>query len=98
MQIPEGKIIAMLAYEAFLRRASEVDLPFMLKGSYVTRQYFADPTERIPNDLDWVYLHPLSDAEEARKVFDHWVTQVTETYERDGVQFQSFRENAFWRM
>ncbi|MFC5537338.1 nucleotidyl transferase AbiEii/AbiGii toxin family protein [Rhodocytophaga aerolata] len=88
----------MLAYEAFLRRASQVNLPFMLKGSYVTRQYFVNPIERIPNDLDWVYLHSIADIEKARSLFDSWVIQVTETYERDGVEFQSFKENAFWRM
>lgn len=98
MPIPEEKIVAMLAYEAFLRRASRVNLPFMLKGSYVTRQYFMNPEERIPNDLDWVYLHPIAHIEEARSIFDDWVIKVTEMYERDGVQFQSFKENAFWRM
>lgn len=88
----------MIAYEGFIRRASEVNFPFMLKGSYVTRQYFANPTDRLPNDLDWVYLHTLTNVEDARKTFDEWVIQVTETYEKDGIRFQSFKENAFWRM
>lgn len=88
----------LLAYEAFIRRASELELPFMLKGSYVTRQYFPDPTLRIPHDLDWVYLHPIGSAEEAERIFSAWATQATELGHDDGVRFRSFRENAFWRI
>src|SRR4051812_43337845 len=98
MKLPEEKIMQMIAYEAFIRRASELNLPFMLKGSYVTRQYFPNPNDRIPNDLDWVYLQSLQDVEDARRKFDNWVIQVTETSQKDGVRFQSFKENAFWRM
>ena len=86
-----------LAYEAFIRRAAELDQPFMLKGSYVTRQYFEHPADRIPGDLDWVYLEPIADVATARALFDEWVTQITELSLPDGVVFRSFRENAFWR-
>jgi hypothetical protein len=88
----------LLAYEAFIRRASELALPFMLKGSYVTRQYFADPSLRIPHDLDWVYLYPIESAEEAERIFTKWATTATELAAADGVRFRSFRENAFWRI
>lgn len=88
----------MLAYEAFIRRAAELDLPFMLKGSYVTRQYFQDPADRIPNDLDWVYLPALNDTQETVRKLDDWMTKVTEMFANDGVRFRSFTENAFWRM
>ncbi len=90
--------LEMLAYEAFIRRAAELDLPFMLKGSYVTRQYFQDPGDRIPNDLDWVYLPALKDPQEAVLKLDDWMTKVTEMFANDGVRFRSFTENAFWRM
>jgi len=86
-----------LVYEAFIRRAAQLDQPFMLKGSYVTRQYFEHPTDRTPGDLDWVYLEPIADVAEARALFDKWVTQITELSQPDGVVFRSFRENAFWR-
>lgn len=94
----DAQTLEILGYEAFLRRASELDLPFMLKGSYVTRQYFADPTERIPQDLDWVYLQPIESGDEARRLFDAWATQVTERQLTDGVVFRSFQQDAFWRM
>jgi hypothetical protein len=88
----------MLAHEAFIRRAATLDAPFMLKGSYVTRQYFENPTDRIPADLDWNFLGILSNVDDARQTFNAWVTAVTETHLADGVQFRSFKENAFWRM
>jgi hypothetical protein len=94
----DAQALEILGYEAFLRRASELDLPFMLKGSYVTRQYFTDPTARIPQDLDWVYLAPIRSGDEARQLFDAWATLVTERQLADGVVFRSFQADAFWRM
>jgi hypothetical protein len=90
--------LEILGYEAFLRRASELELPFVLKGSYVTRQYFTDPTARIPQDLDWVYMQPIGSGDEARQLFSAWATLVTERQLADGVMFRSFQEDAFWRM
>lgn len=98
MPLPDQEIIEQLAYEAFIRRASELGLPFMLKGSYVTRQYFAAPALRTPHDLDWVYLLPIGSAEEAERLFTEWATLVTELPAHDGVRFRSFRENTFWRI
>ncbi|MGI4870490.1 MAG: nucleotidyl transferase AbiEii/AbiGii toxin family protein [Janthinobacterium lividum] len=89
----------MLALEGFIRRAATLpDLPFMLKGSYVTRQYFERPTDRIPGDLDWVYTDRITSAEQAREVFGDWVTRITDLVLDDGITFRSFRENAFWRL
>ncbi|MBX7170564.1 MAG: nucleotidyl transferase AbiEii/AbiGii toxin family protein [Pyrinomonadaceae bacterium] len=88
----------MIAIEAFIRRAAEVGEPFMLKGSYVTRQYFANPEDRLPNDLDWLYLQRLTDVENASYTFHDWAKAVTETQKEDGVKFRSFAENSFWRM
>jgi hypothetical protein len=48
--------------------------------------------------LDWNYLGILSNVEDAERTFNAWATAVTETHLADGVQFRSFRENAFWRM
>jgi len=98
MQRSREQELEMLAYEAFIRRAAELDLPFMLKGSYVTRQYFQDPGDRIPNDLDWVYLPALTDPQETVLRLDDWMKKVTEMFANDGVRFRSFTENAFWRM
>jgi hypothetical protein len=98
MQRSREQELEMLAYEAFIRRAAELDLPFMLKGSYVTRQYFKDPEDRIPNDLDWVYLPASKDPQETVLKLDDWMTKVTEMFGNDGVRFRSFTENAFWRM
>ena len=90
--------IQMIAHEAFIRRASEINAPFMLKGSYVTRQYFANPADRIPNDLDYVCLNKFFDPNQAEEFFTDWVAKVTEIENDDGVKFRSFRENEFWRM
>jgi hypothetical protein len=98
MELTKEKMMEMLAYEAFIRRAAELDMPFMLKGSYVTRQYFQNPKDRWPNDLDWVYLNRLQSSTDAESVFFEWVVPITEMFEMDGVQFRSFKENAFWRM
>lgn len=97
MNIEQEKFMHMLAYESFIRRASEVNMPFMLKGSYVTRQYFSNPADREPGDLDWLYMEKLHDVERSRAVFNDWATQVTELKTEDGVAFKSFTENAFWR-
>jgi hypothetical protein len=94
----DAQTLEVLGYEAFLRRASALDAPFMLKGSYVTRQYFADPAMRIPQDLDWVYMQPIRSGEEARQLFDAWATLVTEQPLADGVVLRSFQQDAFWRM
>lgn len=85
------------AHEAFIRRASIVDFPFVLKGSYVTRQYFKDPSHRIPGDVDWVALHKIDNEEEARTIFTKWATEVTELELDDDVKFLSFTQNEFWR-
>lgn len=98
MLISDQQHPEMRVCEAFLRRAAGLESPFMLKGSYVTRQYFANPADRVPNDLDWLYLDHLPDPAQARQVFNDWVTQVTEQQLDDGVRFRSFRENAFWRL
>ncbi|MGL4597711.1 MAG: nucleotidyl transferase AbiEii/AbiGii toxin family protein [Bacteroidia bacterium] len=97
MERKEYKRLEMKAYEAFIRRASQINLPFMLKGSYVTRQYFSNPNDRIPADLDWVYLGTIKDESTARKNFNEWVTLITESEVDDGVTYRSFKENEFWR-
>jgi len=54
--------IKKIAYEGLIRRFAESHhyFPFMLKGSFLTRQYFPAHIERIPQDLDWVCLKPFS--------------------------------------
>ena len=88
----------MIAHEAFIRRAAEVNFPFLLKGSYITRQYFPANIPRIPADLDWVYMHYFEEKTDAAKIFSDWVTAITEVDLNDAVKFRSFRENDFWRM
>lgn len=90
--VPESAVRRIAFEEAFLRRAAAVDGPFVLKGSYVTRQYLEEGWRRIPGDLDWVGLGPLDSA-----VATRWVTAITETGFDDGIRFRSFAENAFWR-
>ncbi|WP_315822673.1 hypothetical protein [Paraflavitalea speifideaquila] len=95
MNLSNDNNLLILAYEAILRRAAQLEHPIMLKGSYVTRQYFPDPGLRIPNDLDWVYLERLEDEDYATKAFNDWMIQLTELHENDGVRFESFGKNTF---
>ena len=97
MEIKESRKKVMLAEEAFIRRASIINQPFMLKGSYVTRQYFANPLDRIPADVDWVYMLPITDPEMAYKTFNEWAQAITDLDLKDGVEFRSFARNPFWR-
>lgn len=97
MTAQDYEYLVMEAHEAFIRRASQINLPFMLKGSYVTRQYFQNPTDRIPADLDWVYMETLEDEPTARQKFNEWARLVTELDLEDNVAFRSFKENEFWR-
>jgi hypothetical protein len=87
----------ILACEAFIRRAAQINGPFMLKGSFVGRYYFPSIDQRLPMDMDWVYLGRLASAEEAEQIFNAWALAVTELQLDDGVIFTSFSENAFWR-
>ncbi|KAA2239426.1 nucleotidyl transferase AbiEii/AbiGii toxin family protein [Chitinophaga agrisoli] len=67
----------MLVNEAFIRRAVALQQPFMLKGSFVTRQYFANPEDRFPYDLDWVYTGGrIDDVEKATEIFSRWIETI----------------------
>ncbi len=87
----------LIATEAFLRRASMINAPFMVKGSIITRQYLDNPKIRYIGDLDWIYLEKIDDTAQANLIFSKWVIQVTEMSVVDNVQFKSFRQNDFWR-
>ncbi len=88
----------IIAIEGFLRRASKYDLPFVLKGSYITRQYMpiSEMKKRLPGDIDWLYLskNKLS-AEEANEIFTNWAIDITETELDDGIKFKTFKGNNF---
>lgn len=87
----------ILAYEAFIRRAAQVDAPFMLKGSFVGRHYFPSIDQRLPVDMDWLCLDRLEWAEAAEQLFSDWAQSVTSLQLDDGVIFTGFSENALWR-
>jgi len=87
----------LIVLEALLRRISLVNMPFVLKGSLLTRQYLNNPDTRHVEDLDFLYMDKIKDVEHAHETFTNWMIQVTETDLGDGITFRSFRENAFWR-
>ncbi len=99
-EITDTLYLYQRAFDAFLRRVSEVDAPFMVKGSVIMRQYLAEPGKRNAADLDFFYLKPLP-PEEAEETFTNWLLQVTETKvegdEDEDVFIRSFREDTFWR-
>jgi hypothetical protein len=88
----------MIAYEAFLRRASTSKLPFMLKGSMLSRQHFPIGIQRFANDLDWVCLEPFTDIDVARELLNSWMSAITDQEKDDGVRFRSFMEAPYWQM
>ncbi len=96
-EITDKEYIELLIFEGFLRRASQIQSKFLLKGSLLTRQYFADKEARRVDDLDFLCVENLKDKEEAANFFSNWVTRVTELSGNDEIRFRSFRENDFWR-
>ncbi len=93
----DENIKLILAIESFLRSSCDYDVPFMLKGSIITRQFFPDPAMRLVQDLDWVYMKKLNDPASAKSIFSSWVIDVTENTDGLNVPFRSFKENNFWR-
>ncbi|WP_232773637.1 nucleotidyl transferase AbiEii/AbiGii toxin family protein [Brevibacillus sp. AF8] len=87
----------LVVLEALLRRIALVNMPFVLKGSLLTRQYLDNREIRDADDIDLLYAGKIRDVEHAHEVFTQWMIQVTEMDLNDGVVFRSFRENAFWR-
>ncbi|MBK5145661.1 hypothetical protein I2494_18465 [Budviciaceae bacterium BWR-B9] len=102
--IHRHSVLELFAFEAFARRAAQVNQPFMLKGSLITRQYLGpqelESSQRQVADLDWVYIVPVdtNNVNHIRVTLDNWLLAVTETHIDDGVRFRSFSENRFWRM
>ncbi|MGV3597016.1 MAG: nucleotidyl transferase AbiEii/AbiGii toxin family protein [Bacteroidota bacterium] len=78
----------LVASEAFLRRASTFEHPFVLKGSLLTRQFVAADFERYVEDIDWVYPLPLKSAREAEEVFGNWINKVTKIDVEDRIEFE----------
>ena len=96
-EITDTNYLYLLAFEGFLRRASQVEGKFILKGSLLTRQCIGDKNQRMARDLDFVYGEYIDSENEASNLFSNWVTKVTETEVDDGIYFRSFKENDFWR-
>lgn len=95
----EYDIKNLYACEAFLRRAAIINnQDFMLKGSFVTRNFFIDIKNRIPYDLDFLYLKPINSKQEAELIFNDWMQKITTLYCQDGIYFTQFKDNAFWRL
>jgi hypothetical protein len=83
------RLAHLKAMEAFLRSASLVDAPFMLKGSLVTRQYLKDPSARFAVDLDWVYLEYLDDRNKAENIFSKWLKDIAHARGTYGYRFKA---------
>ncbi len=97
-EITDSRYLNLLSFEAFLRRAAKLDLPFMLKGSIVTRQFFANKEDRVVQDLDYLYFGKVrDDVDFMDSELSNWVEAVTTTTLSDGVVYRPFSENRFWR-
>jgi len=93
--ITDSNYLNLLIFEGFVRRKSEYNDNFILKGSLVTRQFLSKNRQRNVNDLDFVY--EVKTKNDPSEVFSAWLTQITDTELDDPVSFRSFRENDFWR-
>ncbi len=98
-EITDRDYLRLLGFEGFLRRASQRQEKFILKGSILTRQYLKDKSIRSPNDLDFVYAYPISDAEKAVPIFNTWLKESVETKVDDIINFHEFEgEDDAWRI
>lgn len=81
-------------YEAFLRRweVSHYQYSFLLKGSFLTRQYFY---QRIPNDLDFVCLKHC-ELEQIQSTACAFLQAVTKIDLYDGIVFEDINQDDFW--
>lgn len=86
----------LYALEALLKRISLIPMPFVLKGSLLTRQYLNDRDVRDAQDIDFLYAGEVYDGEEAYEKFTDWLIQATEMNLNDGVVFESFRNAPDW--
>ena len=87
-------MLKQIVYEAFLRRwaVSHYQYSFLLKGSFLTRQYFY---QRIPNDLDFVYLTHC-DTDQIQSTVCAFLQTVTKIDVYDGVVFEDINQDDFW--
>jgi len=87
----------MQAYEGFIARATSFNSPFALKGSFLTRQFCANPANRLPADLDWYCTQTFGDIEDAEKIFNIWLMTVCHSDLKDGVRFKRLdSDNIYW--
>jgi hypothetical protein len=86
----------LYALEALLKRTSLVPMPFVLKGSLLTRQYLANPDIRDAQDIDFLYAGKIDDPEDAHDIFTDWMAKVTKMILEDGVIFDDFDNNDYW--
>ncbi|MCU0436745.1 MAG: nucleotidyl transferase AbiEii/AbiGii toxin family protein [Raineya sp.] len=91
------------ACEAFIRRASKLKASFILKGSYLSRQFFQNPEYRIPKDLDWIYhseilKNEVLDREDAKTIFRNWVNEVIALDLQDDIIFEFKNQVDFWEI
>lgn len=90
-------LYAMMASDAFIRRMSVSGFDVVPKGSFITRQYFARLQDRLPNDLDVVFIHHIENPQKAEQLFDAWLKYITTmNYVDDGVQFLAFDRKQPW--
>lgn len=82
--------VKLYANEAFLRRASMIGSNFMIKGSFVTREYMDMPSLRYPVDLDFVAMTDIQDSEKLALYLSKWVNAVTAYPCHDDVVFEVF--------
>lgn len=87
-----------LACEGLIRRFAESHyyFPFMLKGSFLTRQYFPAHIERKPQDLDWVCLKPLVDRNFVEDHLNEWMNYLTTVDLNDGIRYEAFSKQHYW--
>lgn len=88
--------LVLYANEGFLRRASMIGSEFMLKGSFLSREYFPSAQYRVPQDLDFVSLSHETNSEFIESTLSKWLNAVTQFPLDDGLVFQPFSVHTSW--
>ena len=87
----------MIACDAFIRRMGVSGFDVMVKGSFITRQFFGQLNDRLPQDLDVIFIRHLDNVDDAEHLFDEWLTAITRIdYIDDGVTFIPFNRTEPW--
>lgn len=94
-EITDSNYLLQKALDNLVKRYSEIDDNFVLKGSLVTRQFIKSKEVRYAQDIDFIYDGLTN--ENPFNYFSNWLNRITKLEIKDSVRIMPFSENEFWR-